>query len=72
MACPERGKRSTGMGERPSDRWAVPLCPDCHLDGPDAQHKGSERAFWDRAGVDPFEVAAQLWDEFQTERRTPA
>jgi hypothetical protein len=64
MACPERGKRETGKGERPSDCWAVPLCHDCHQDGPAAQHKGAEAAFWRRVGVDPFALAVKLYDEF--------
>jgi hypothetical protein len=64
MACPEQGKRQTGKGERPSDRWAVPLCQACHQDGPGAQHKGAEAAFWRRAGINPFAIAAALYEEF--------
>ncbi len=64
MACRERGKRETGKGERPSDRYATPMCQTCHLDGPGAQHKGPEAAFWRRVGVDPFAVAAALYAEF--------
>lgn len=64
MSCPERGKRSSGIGEKPSDQWCTPLCTSCHLDAPDAQHKGGERAFWTRVGVDPFETAARLWTQF--------
>lgn len=68
MACPERNKRATGKGEKPSDRWAVPLCPGCHQDDPGAQHRvGDEEKFWRVAGVDPFQVAADLYAEFQGE-----
>jgi hypothetical protein len=63
-ACPEIGKRSVGIGERPSDKWAVPLCADCHLDAPDAQHRVGERKFWARVGIDPFVLAGDLWAEF--------
>lgn len=64
MACPERGKRETGKGERPSDRWAVPLCSGCHREDRDAQHGGGERRFWERVGADPFAVAERLYAEF--------
>lgn len=68
MACPERGKRGTGMGEKPHDRWAVPLCADCHLDGAHAQHRVGEQRFWARANVDPFAVAAKLYAAFSALR----
>jgi hypothetical protein len=42
----------------------VPLCRSCHQDAPQAQHKGSEAAFWRRAGVDPFDVAEALYGAF--------
>jgi hypothetical protein len=57
-------KRSVGIAEKPSDRWSNPLCADCHLDAPDAQHKVGERAFWARVGVDPFANASKLWGQF--------
>jgi hypothetical protein len=65
QACPERGKRATGLGERPDDRWVVGLCAPCHLDGPGALHKVGEEKFWCRAGIDPFEIAATLYAEFR-------
>lgn len=65
MASRAAGKRSTGMGEKPSDRWAVPLCSDCHLDSPEAQHKVGEQVFWYRVGVDPCSLAATLWAQFE-------
>lgn len=68
MGNPAIGKRNAGIGEKPSDRWAVPLCADCHLDAPDAQHKVGERKFWERVGVDPFALAAQLYAQFEESR----
>lgn len=50
-------KRPTGTGEKPSDCWATPLCQECHLDGPQAQHRLGERRFWTLVGLDPFELA---------------
>lgn len=72
MGCREWEKRPTGIGEKPSDRWCVPLCSDCHLDVPDAQHRVGERKFWARVGKDPFEIAARLWAQFWRRRdRSP-
>lgn len=70
---PEVGKRSTGIGEKPSDRWAVPLCADCHLDAPDSQHQmGGERAFWAKVRVDPFALATKLYAQFERrQKRSP-
>jgi hypothetical protein len=47
------GKRSTGMGETASDRWALPLCRECHT----RQHAMNEREFWASYGIDPFALA---------------
>lgn len=69
MACPARGKRHVGMGEKPDDRWCVPLCPGCHLYDTSAQHKGGEAAFWDRHGINPFDVAEKLYGEYQESLR---
>ncbi len=48
------GKRSTGFGEKPSDKWCVSLCRPHHRE----QHAtGDELKFWDHYGLDPFLVA---------------
>lgn len=57
-------KRPTGIGEKPGDRWSVPLCVDCHLDGPGALHKVGEEPFWRAAAVDPFALARCLYSAF--------
>ncbi len=54
---PQSAKRPTGMGEKPHDRWTVPLCQSCHA----SQHKVGERAFWTRAQTDPIFVSLALW-----------
>ena len=59
-AAPDHGKPPTGLGAKPSDVWTVPLCAWCHRDGPDAQHKSGERAWWARKGIDPVAVAKAL------------
>lgn len=55
---PLHGKEPTGAGERPSDRWCLPLCRHHH----DKQHgTGSERNFWAVYRIDPFLLALVLW-----------
>jgi len=61
MASLERGKLPTGMQVKPSDRFAVSLNRSCH----EAQHSGSERAFWSERGLDPFAIADRLYAEYQ-------
>jgi hypothetical protein len=60
MACLLIGKEYTGKAEKPHDRWATPLCADCHRE----QHGTAERKFWEWTGVDPFKVAATLYAQF--------
>lgn len=63
-ACPERDKRETGKGEKPSDRWCLAGCARCHLDGPQALHKVGEAAFFKRLRIDPFHIATMLYAQF--------
>lgn len=51
------GKQMPGLGRKPDDAWAVPLCSQHHRD----QHTMDERKFWRVAGIDPLPVAAFLW-----------
>lgn len=47
-------KRPTGMGEKSSDRWAVPLCKAHHC----RQHMMNEAEFWASYGVlDPIALS---------------
>lgn len=49
------------MAEKPDDKWAVPLCRSCHL----AQHAfGSELGWWKLTGLDPFEIAIQIYAKY--------
>lgn len=52
-----RGKRWCGKSEKPDDRWTVPMCGNCHR----RQHTMNEREFWELAGIDPLDIAAQLY-----------
>ena len=56
-ADPRYGKPGTGMGEKPDDKWVVPLARSEH----DRQHSMDEQAYWQSAGIDPLHVALLLW-----------
>jgi hypothetical protein len=46
-----------GAGIKPSDRYSVSLCTDCHA----LQHQFGELAFWGTVRIDPLNVAFRLW-----------
>jgi hypothetical protein len=50
------GKAPTGLGEKPSDQWCLPLCGRHHRE----QHTMNEMAFWEKYGIDPFILAMTL------------
>ena len=53
----EHGKSHTGMAEKPSDKWSVPLCNRHHRE----QHDfGNELKWWASKGIDPFLLAIGL------------
>ncbi|MGH6725120.1 MAG: hypothetical protein ACREB8_01075 [Pseudolabrys sp.] len=58
---PRFAKRQAGIGEKPDDRWTVPLHHETHRTGPEAQHNSNERAWWVARGIDPVMVAAALY-----------
>lgn len=62
MGSLEHGKRQTGKGERPSDRWALPLCPHHHRLGEQSQHHIGEERFWREQRIDPVRLAADLYE----------
>lgn len=51
------GKRPTGMQEKSSDKWALPLCNRHHREQHD---EGDELRFWKTYGIDPFMLALSL------------
>ena len=46
-----------GVGMKPADRYAVPLCAACHA----KQHRIGELTFWSALRIDPLNVALRLW-----------
>ena len=59
-------KRHVGLGEKPDDRWALPLTHACHM----AQHEyGSEVGWWfDVKLIDPFTLAIKTYRKYMRER----
>ena len=56
-ADPTYYKRAVGGAEKPDDKWAVPLSPVEHR----KQHGMNEQDYWRSVGIDPLQVALQLW-----------
>jgi hypothetical protein len=56
------------MQTKPDDRYALPVCRGHHRDGPDAQHRTNERAWWSAHGIDPLSLAAQLYERYRSQR----
>ena len=46
-----------GVGMKPGDRYALPLCASCHA----KQHRIGELTFWSALRIDPLNVALRLW-----------
>ena len=46
-----------GVGMKPGDRYAIPLCTVCHT----KQHRVGELTFWSALRFDPVNVALRLW-----------
>ncbi|WP_416066058.1 hypothetical protein ACK9YZ_06820 [Rhizobium sp. ZK1] len=56
------GKHMRGKGTKAGDNWTLPLLPEEHRTGPDAQHKtGHEQAWWESHGIDANTLADRLW-----------
>ena len=54
---PRYGKREVGKGEKPDDKYTVPL----HWREHRLQHESGESWYWKAAGIDPVAVAIALW-----------
>ena len=53
-------KPNAGIGQKPADRFTVPLCTQCHLES-GGQHTRGERVWWLSIGIDPLLHAAELY-----------
>ncbi len=59
------GGRTTVSGRKVGDNYAVPLYRTRHRE---LHHGGNEAAWWHDMGIDPLEVARQLWHETEGHR----
>ena len=66
---PARGKRPTGAGEKPSDRWTVPLSDLMHRNSNEAQHNHGEREWWEEAGIDVIALMLDLQAVFPSVKK---
>jgi len=57
MASPVHGKQEPGLGQKPDDKWALPLCRSHHNE----QHDISEDVFWSGLNINPCDLALALW-----------
>ena len=57
-------KPSTGMAEKPDDRWSLPLCRSDHNR---QHHFGNELEFWRQNGIDPFALAQRYYARYQAQ-----
>jgi len=57
FADPMIGKNNPGIGAKPDDKYALPVCGSDHR----KQHEGSETQWWAKLGIDPVKVALALY-----------
>jgi hypothetical protein len=55
--------KASGLGMKPPDRWALPLCGEHHRLAKDAQHSRNEREFWRALGINPLPVCNKLYKQ---------
>jgi hypothetical protein len=53
------------MGRKVGDEFSVPLCRAHHRE---LHHSGDEPGWWHDMGINPLEIARQLWDETEGRR----
>ena len=50
-----------GMALRSPDKFAVPMCPEHHLNGVERAGSRNELAWFSKHGIEALELAAALW-----------
>jgi hypothetical protein len=60
MSDYSRGITEPGQA-KPHDFFALPCCAYHHREGINAEHRIGTGAFWERLGLDPFNLAGQLY-----------
>jgi len=55
------GTGERGMGLRSTDKFAIPLCNEDHINGVERVGSRNEHAWFVKRGVNPLDLAAGLW-----------
>lgn len=55
------GTGERGMGMRSTDKWAVPLCHEHHINGVERFGSKMEASWFKAKGVNPLNLAKDLW-----------
>lgn len=55
--------KSSGMAQKPDDKWALPVCGWDHRLLPAAQHQRREQDFWFALGINPLTTATRLFSQ---------
>jgi hypothetical protein len=59
LSCAEVGKINPGVGQKPDDRWAAPLCHKHHMQQHDM---GDEEGFWiEVVGINVIALCLDLY-----------
>jgi hypothetical protein len=53
------------LGKKVSDEFTVPLCPTHHRE---LHHAGNEKGWWQEKGIDPAQLARNLWQASRKDR----
>jgi len=53
-------KPSTGLQQKPHDKWVIPLCPEHHRLNKKSQHGRNEWVWWAEHGVDPIQMCSHI------------
>lgn len=57
-----RHSEKSGMGQKVSDKWTVPLCWKCHAS---CHTRGREDAWWIEQGIDPIKWSENFFKEWK-------
>ena len=57
----KQGTNERGMGLRSSDKWAIPLCHEHHINGVERAGSRNELTWFESFGIAPLTLAQALW-----------
>lgn len=56
-----KATRERGMGKKSDDKWALPMCHDCHINGVERHGSRREVSWFQHNGIDPLTLASSLY-----------